>query len=454
MSARSAKLKTTVVLLLLGGYLVLGYPFMQLRIPPVGFGVPFGELLLAVVLVGVSLPVVAGRMGTIVSLVPMLILWFWGFTRLVIDAANEGPWAFRDGTQLIESLFIIVGFALFQSPQEIQRLSRWVRIIVITACLYGLLFLWGQPIMAISPTLPGGSDQAIPIFGTFATTGTMLLWGAFYFMIQPADRPLVRLRYGLIASFLVSFAVLVIQARTTYVQLLAMAGLLLLVRPAALRGLALSIPVLAFLLLLISVFEIRFAGRLSSEISFDFLWNHIMAIFGIAEKNHGGVAEAASGVSLRFGWWMRLYGELTSDPATLLSGLGFGVPLTDFRDTLGVMAREPHNSVISVVARLGLVGGAAWIWLQAELFRAGIRAYRECNVLGRFVEARLVLLIVAFAVLTLASCFGEDTMEKPYNAIPYYLLWGAALRVAYNLRQASNVVSAERYDMVPSRSVP
>jgi hypothetical protein len=281
----------------------------------------------------------------------------------------------------------------------------------------------------------------------------MLLWGAFYCMVQPAERPLARLRYGLIASFLVSFAILVIQARTTYVQLLAMAALLFWVRPAALRGLALSIPVLASLLLLISVFEIRFAGRLSSEMSFDFLWNHILAIFGISEKGQGGVAEAASGVSLRFGWWMRLYGELTADPATLLAGLGFGVPLTDFRDTLGVTAREPHNSVISVVARLGLVGGVAWVWLQADLFRVAFRTYRQCNTSGQAVPARLVLLIVAFAVLTLASCFGEDTMEKPYNAIPYYVLWGAALRIAHNSRQPSTVAAAEHYEILPPRSV-
>jgi len=203
---------------------------------------------------------------------------------------------------------------------------------------------------------------------------------------------------------------------------------------------------------MISLFEIRFSGRLSSEMSFDFLFNHVMAIFGISEKSHGGVAEAASGVSLRLGWWLRLYSELTSDVATLLTGLGFGIPLTDFRDNLGITAREPHNSLISVVARLGLVGGAAWLWLQAEFFRAGLRAYRECNAGGRLVEGRLVLLIVAFAVLTLASCFGEDTMEKPFNAIPFYLLWGAALRIAHNQRHAANVGCRSPVDTLPLRT--
>ena len=121
-----------------------------------------------------------------------------------------------------------------------------------------------------------------------------------------------------------------------------------------------------------------------------------------------------------------------------------GVALTDFRDTLGTLAREPHNSVISIVARGGLVGGVCWFWLQFELFRAGFRTYRECNRLGRWGEGRLVLLIVGFAVLTLASCFGEDTMEKPYNAIPYYVLWGVVLRIAYYLREGADRAATSR----------
>lgn len=453
MKASPSQVKTSLLLVLLAGYLLLGYPFMQLRVPPVGFGVPFGELMLLVVLLGISVPLVLARIGTVVALAPMLFLWFWGFTRLAIDAVPAGIWAFRDGTQLIESLFVIAGFALFADEPQITRLSRWVRNIIVLACLYGLLYMLENQITAISPTLPGGSGQAIPIFGTFATTATMLLWGSFYCMIQPARGPAERMRYSLVAAFLVSFTILVIQARTTYVQLGAMTALLLLVRPAALRSLFLALPVLAVLLLFISAFEIRISGRLSSEVSFDFLWNHVQAIFGVSEKAHGGVAEAASGVSLRLGWWLRLYRELTSDLATLLTGLGFGVPLTDFRDTLDVPTREPHNSVISTVARLGLVGGVCWIVVQFEFFRCGFRAYRECNRLGRHEEGQLVLLIVAFATLTLASCFGEDTMEKPYNAIPYYLLWGVALRIAYRLRQAPQAVGTERSGLLSARSV-
>ena len=70
--------------------------------------------------------------------------------------------------------------------------------------------------------------------------------------------------------------------------------------------------------------------------------------------------------------------------------------MTDFRDTLGVVTSEPHNSVISVVARLGLIGLVSWLWMQIELVRAGLRAYLECRRTGLRQSADLALLLIAF----------------------------------------------------------
>ena len=446
-----ASIRLTLLLVLIAGYLVFGYPFMQLRIPPTGLGVPLGELALAALLLMINWPMVLARIGTVTTLIPLLLWWGWGFARLVVDGIHEGPWAFRDATQLIEALYLIVGFAVAVEFADIARLSRWFRRIIAVSCALGMLYVFADDIVAISPTLPGGSDQAIPIFGAFATTATMLLMGAFLCMIQSGRSRLETLAYTLLAGFLVSYVVLVIQARTTYVQFLALAGLVVVVRPSAVRRLGSTIPILGALLVIVSALELRVSGRLSSEISFSFLWDHIMTIFGVGST--GNLGEAASGVSLRFHWWLRLYDALTSDPATLLSGLGFGVALPDSRDPLGVLAREPHNSIISVVARLGLIGGLAWIWFQVELFRLAFVTYRATLRLGWSDQAQLVLLIMAFAVLTLSSCFGEDTMEKPYNAIPYYALWGVLLRIAYRVRASMAGAAVSSATMTPARSV-
>ncbi len=420
-------------LMLMFGYLVIGYPFMQLRIPPVGFGVPLGELLLIVILLTMDVPRVLARMGVVVFLPPFLIWWGLGLLRLALDGTERGFWAFRDSTQLTESLYLVAGFALAGSDIAVAKLLEWLRAIVVVSCLYGLLFVYADPITAWSPTLPGASDQAIPIFGTFATTATLLLLGAFMCVTRRSPNPRARLLFGLMGGFLITFTLLVIQARTTYLQLAALAGLLFLTRPKAIGRFGFALPVLAVLLLVISAFELRVAGRLTSQISVSFFLHHIESIFGVANGS-GGIAEAAEGVTLRWGWWYRLFDQLTADATTFLTGLGYGIPLTDFRDSLGVVTREPHNSVLSVFGRLGAIGLVAWLWMQAELLLSGFKAYRRCRHLGWQEGADLCLVVLGFSLLILASCFGEDTMEKPYNAIPYYAFWGFALRIAYRLR--------------------
>jgi hypothetical protein len=279
----------------------------------------------------------------------------------------------------------------------------------------------------------------------------MLLWGAVFCMIKSYQGQTAQTRYALLAGVLVAYALVVLQARTTYLQLLAVAGLMLVCRPRALRPLFFAIPLLVALLIVITAFDLRISGRLTTDISLSFFWDHILSIFGIGE---GTFAAAAGGVDLRLGWWDRLYDQLTADEVTLITGLGYGIPLTDFSDTLGVVTREPHNSVISVAARLGLIGIAAWIWMQVELFRVGLRTYRDCLRTGGSEAATLILLCLAFAVLTVASCLGEDTMEKPYNAIPYYALWGFVLRIAYQRRTEGSADSVPYASSLSHPSTP
>src|SRR3546814_5744521 len=120
--------------------------------------------------------------------------------------------------------------------------------------------------------------------------------------------------------------------RTTYLQLIAISGLLLFVRPRAIGRLTVAFPLLLFLLLVIAAFDIRISGRLTSEISLSFFWDHILAIAGIGASGESAVADAAGGVPLRLHWWYRMYAELTADSATLHVGLCYGIPLPDFRE--------------------------------------------------------------------------------------------------------------------------
>ena len=425
MTAALDRFKASAFLVLVGAYLVLNYPFMQFVA---------GELFLVLVLLSTNVPRVLSRMGAITSLFPFLLWWSWAFGHLIFDTVAQGYWALRDATQVVDSLFIIVGFTLAGNRQTVARLAYWLRPIVAMCILYALSVGYGYEIAAISPTLSGFAGRDIPIFGVYAIPSTMLLWGAVFCIVQPAPSMAARLRYVLLAAFLVSFALIVVQARTTYLQLLSVGALLVMLRPRALSGLGVAVPFFFAALVVMSAFDLRVAGRLTSEFSLSFFWDHIQSVIGMDDGDHAVVASAANGVSQRLGWWNRIYDQLTMDEVTLLTGLGYGIPLTDFSDAEGVVTREPHNSLISVTGRLGLIGIFAWIWMQVELFRAGCRAYFDCLNTGRREGADLVFVLMAFAVLTLASCLGEDAMEKPYNAIPYYAFWGFILRMGYEAR--------------------
>jgi hypothetical protein len=426
MTSAFDRFRASAFLVLVGAYLFLSYPFMQFVA---------GEVFLVLALLTTNLPRVLSRMSVMVFPVPFLLWWVWGFAHLLFSTVHDGYWALRDATQLIDSLFLLIGFTLAGNPRTVARLASWLRPIIVICCIYAMLIGYEEEFAAISPRISGISGIEIPIFAANPIPSTLLLWGAILCVIQPVDSAAARLRYVLIAGLLVAFALVVVQARTTYLQLLSVGAMLMLLRPRSLSGLSAAIPLFFAAVIVISAFDIRVVGRLTSEFSLSFFWDHIQSIVGI--HDHGddaGVAAAASGVSQRLGWWDRIYDQLMADEVTLITGLGYGIPLTDFSDAQGVVTREPHNSIISVTARLGLIGVFAWIWMQVALFRAGYRAYYDCLNAGRRQGADLIFLLMAFAVLALVSCLGEDAMEKPYNAIPYYAFWGFILRIGYEVR--------------------
>jgi hypothetical protein len=428
-----AGVKARVLLWLLGGYLLLSYSFMQLRIPPSSFGIPLGELFLVFALLTTNVPLVFSRMAVVVSLVPFLTWWCFGIGRLMVDSINRGFWSFRDGTQVLESLYLIVGFAAAANSGIIEKLMRHLPIVLAVLCIYGLGFPFQDYIAALSPKLAGAQGQPIPVFG-YTTTPSIMLWTAFYCLVAEREGP-PRVSRAVIACFLIGFAVLLVQSRTTYLQIFGLAAVVLIFRPQALGKMTLAIPAVLLALGLLAAFQIRVPGALTSEVSVSFLADHFASIFGIgSESGESGVSAAARGVDLRLHWWINLYDRLTDDAVDLLTGLGYGIPLTDFSDTLGVTTREPHNSYISVVARLGVLGFAVWFWMQVALFAASVRAYWQCRRLRWESGEDFLLMVIAFAVLLLIAAFGEDSMEKPYDAIPYYALFGFALRIAFAFR--------------------
>jgi hypothetical protein len=429
---------------------MLNYGFMQLRI-----GIPLGDLGLILCLTTVNIPVALRKMGRAINLTPFLIWWCFGLGRATVDGVEYGIWALRDAAQVIESLWLIIAFVVAGKADDLEKLFRWLKWLFIAYSIYALGAPFAESIAAISPSVPqAASGEPVPIVGSYANLTSMLLWIAFCLTITERKNRRVRIAGIAIACLMIGAVVLILQSRTNYFQLAALTCVVGLFRPKSLGRFGMVIPIMFILVGTITAFDIKIPGRLTENVSFTFFIHHLEAIGGISQADEPGVAAAASGVPLRLDWWTNILEQETVDPVKLITGLGYGRPLTNyvssnFEGPGGVVVREPHNSFLSVLGRLGIVGAISWIWLHLVLFRLWHNVFVYHRRLQDQVWINRLLLMLAFVALTLTSIAGEDVLEKPFNIVPYYCFWGITLRLGVNIAMERRLVFSRRVDTTP-----
>ena len=423
-----ARIRYDVLLGVVGLYLILNHGFMQLRIPPTtGGGVPVGELTLLIAFLTFNHLVVLSRLHATVYLAPFILWWGFGLGRAMLAVPEYGMWALRDASHVIDSLFLVIGFAIMSRPEYLDRFFAWIPKLLLVGCAYALLFPFRETLEGYSPTIRSGAGYDTPIFFKFGSSFVVLpLAAAWLTLFRERSKWTVAIEIAL-----VGYAVILLQARTTYLQLVALAAFFIWFRPRVFGKSVLGLVVVIFALLALPVLGIEIEGRLGQKASLEFLINHLLSIGGVEGE---GVVGSAQGVSLRFGWWASIFDRLLSGFDKFIIGLGFGFPLTDFITPNQVVAREPHNSYISVVARMGLIGAVAFVWMHIVLLRSWYRAYRvSVQYRWRDGQNRLLFLMVFF-ILIWVFALAEDALERPYFAIPHYFFWGIALRMAWFLK--------------------
>jgi O-antigen ligase len=422
-----------VVLWTVGGYLVLNSGFEMVRIPPVGAGVPVGEFVLIICLLTISLRVILPKMATEAWIFPVLVWWGLSLTRCLIDVRVGGAWAFRDASQAIESLYLVVGFWLVRGVGDLQYFLRWLRRLLIVLSFYGLLMPFSNTLQAISPKLPGVASGANSLFFQRVNSPFMLLWCACWLLIDRPPNPRSTKVRVLFALFLVTFSTAYAQGRTGYISVLAVGLVLTLVKVKAATKWAGILFFGVVIIGLISVSGLQLKGGRGHVISLDFIAQHFESISGSAESED--VEGSARGVPQRIGWWRHISSQMEESPRNMIFGLGYGIPLTDLISNSGAPVREPHNSYISVAARLGISGILVWILMQASLYFSWWRSYQLCRRMQWIDDQNNLLQLLLFCILIAVVSFGEDGFEKPFNAIPYYFFFGVVLRYGRHLRQ-------------------
>ena len=415
---------------LIAGYLILNYGFMQLRFPPNSIGVPIAELSILFFLLTIHYPSMTPRLSIVFPITLLVCWWIYIFIRAAMGYSSFGLWAFRDATNVIESLFLIGGFIFAQHPENIKKFFNWLPKILFIGCTYALTFPIGNIIQSISPKIVSGSGQMVSIIGMYTNSSLLLIWAAVFILIFSSKEQKTILKKYLLSTFLIGFALLLFQARTVYLQILAIFFIFFIYRRDLINKLFIGLILCLVFVSLLPFFEIVFSGRIRQTVSIDFLIKHFWAIFGTSSE---GLEQAAKGVSQRTDWWSSIYYRLSDSWYNLFLGLGYGFPLIDFHITGNVPVREPHNSYLSFIARSGLIGLAFFLWVHLLLVRAWHKTYKTCLKLKWDLGANRLIILLVYFVLVWVYAIGEDAFEKPYNTVPYYFFWGIVLRFSNHL---------------------
>lgn len=420
-------MRNTLILLVIGAYMLLNWGFMLVRIPPVaGGGVPVGEilLLLSFCLIFKDVRWLPSFTSNLIFVV-FLMWWTLGIGRALFAVPERGMWALRDANHVIESLFLWVGFVFAGAPGAIDRLFVWLPRILGIACLFAFSYPWREQLEALSPTITAAAGYQAPLFFQYAGTAQLVLWEAVRRLIRRAGGILV-------PSLLIAYAVGIFQSRTIYLQLIAVVLMLLWYRRKAFGkiGLALGAGLIGVILITESGVEIK--GRNLENMSIEYIVNHFVAIVGIESP---GVEGPAAGIGQRLGWWENIYEKVTDSPENFLFGLGYGFPLIDFKGPAGQIVREPHNSYVSIFARIGLLGLLLFISAHILLLCSWWNSFKLCRRKDYLIgQDRLFLLMVYFVLIWINSV-GEDAFEKPFLTIPYYFFWGVFLHYRLHLKR-------------------
>jgi O-antigen ligase len=336
--------------------------------------------------------------------------------HLLVDIPSYGLMAIRDCTMLLDGVFLVLGMLWAAKADNVALLIKWLMLITVVNLIYSFTFPWSEKLLAWSPA--SGVFMEVPILGQYHTTDIYLLTGVVL-CLGSAGYMVTRKRWiMLLLAMLQLLGLAITQARASYVALAALIVLFVLIGEGKRSGILVGMLVsaLAVLALATGVGGIQLSGRIG-PVNVNFLADHLRSITG--EK-----VTAASTVESRVDWTAEAMAHFYTSP---IVGVGFGQALINYiDDETGAVVRYPHNSNITILARLGVIGFGLWLLFHFCVIKRFIYAYSRRKQIDKQLY-ELILWIVAVYITVMIAALVEAPFEFPSSAIPFYFFTGLAL---------------------------
>lgn len=421
-----------LLLIALTGEMVLNYGFDNLTIHVGGipviisYGLVYASLALAVVAHQRSLAR-ALKEPAMLCVLALIVLALFHF---VVDIPSYGLWAIRDASMFLDGIFMLLGLLWAMKKNGTVTLTKWLMAVFVLNMIYSLTLPWGERLWAWSPQ--SGVFLQVPLLGNYHGSGDQLIYGVLfciclggYFVRCP--------RWIMIFLTMAQLLGLAItQIRRMYLGIVIVLIILILLGETkkGTKLLAMLCSGIVVIFLVTAVGGLEISGRIG-QVNMSFFKDHIRSISG-AEDTPGSTVES------RFSMVDEAMLHFRAHPVL---GEGFGQPLLTEMDTNnpnGSVTRMPHNSSMSVLARLGVSGLVIWIALHLCLMMRFIYAFRQRRCCDKRLSDFVLWFFLVYLLFMMCS-FVEAPFEFPASAVPFYFLTGFALGVMrWQLPQRAN----------------
>jgi hypothetical protein len=414
-----------LVLLALTPSLILNYGFDNFAVGAGGFKFPLSDVLMFLALILVAWRYGQGPIKDILVDPPaacLFALLVMTFFHLLFNIPKYGFYSVRDSSMFFEAVILILGIIWAQIPRTIEVLKRWLFYVLLLNLFYSYTFIWGEKIQYLSPRF--GVFHPVPLLGNYQQTALWLLLGVIYFIwIAPQVVRWPRWILTLLAAAQLG-GLAILQVRSMYVGI----GVILLVlflfgETRKLVGFASTIGwgvgALLALLLTVSALGIQLQGRMG-PVTFAFVEEQAETVFAVGDAN----TRMSHDVD-RADWYGEVWDRVTSSAANMVVGEGFGQALINFVNDDGIPVRQPHNSSLTVLARLGFVGLSIWLLFIGLVLVRYVRFLRMQSA-SAGTHVMILWLFLSFLLYLLMASV-QPTLEFSHGSMPFYFLVGLGI---------------------------
>jgi O-antigen ligase len=411
---------------LLAGYLFFDKAFAYLHVP--GTPLYVGEMVLAVGIGGVVASTgylrIPLRDESILTVLVLFLLW--GAMRTVPGIGAYGIDAVRDAALWYYGLFaIVIVAALARSPDLLDRLWSGLARISPWLLLWLPLAVVLVPFAAQAPTVPFSDTSVLSHKSGNAGTAALLVIAGLW--LAPRGRTAGRAGWTMLGLLII--ALVATQNRGGLIGALVGASVWLAFHHDRLRMLAKAAAIATICLTLFSLLaiDVPIPGLQGRSFSTTQLLDNVLSLTGVT-NSPGNLSGTVDG---RQQLWSRVV-ERQVHEGELVAGAGFGPNLASevgVYDEGTTRLRNPHNSHLNILARMGVLGFALWAALWAGWFFRMVGGARRLKREGLHTRRQTAGLCLSVAATVLVSTFFDPQLEGAQMAALLWTVFGVGVTV-------------------------